>query len=63
MCASSSCTRDWGEVWRVRNRRPFMDRMPIRVLLAREGRRLSDSTVGRILAKGVALGRVRPCAC
>ena len=53
---------DEREVWRIRNRHPFMGRMPIRVLLARAGRRLSDSTVGRILAKGVALGRVRPCA-
>ena len=53
---------DERHVWRIRNRHPFMGRMPIRVLLAREGRRLSDSTVGRILAKGVAPGRVRPCA-
>lgn len=48
-------------VWQMRNRYPFMGRRPIRVLLAREGRTLSESTVGRILAKGVALQRVRPC--
>ena len=49
-------------VWQMRNRYPFMGRRPIRVLLAREGRALSESTVGRLLAKGVALNGVRPCA-
>ena len=39
-----------------------MGRAKIRVMLAREGRVLSEATVGRILAKGVRLGRVRPCA-
>ncbi len=39
-----------------------MGKRPLRVLLARQGIHLSESTVGRILAKGVRLGRIRPCA-
>jgi len=60
--ARSWTREDERAVWRMRRRHPFMGRLPLRVLLAREGRSLGASTVGRILARGVALGRVRPCA-
>ena len=50
------------QVWTLRRRYPFMGKRPLRVLLARQGIHLSESTVGRILAKGVRLGRIRPCA-
>ena len=60
---SARWTREDEEaVWDMRRRHPFMGRLPIRALLAREGRTLGASTVGRILAKGARLGRVRPCA-
>ena len=54
--------RDEAAVWDMRRRFPFMGRAKIRVMLAREGRVLSEATVGRILAKGVRLKRIRPCA-
>ena len=54
--------RDEAAVWDLRRRFPFMGRAKVRVMLAREGAALSEATVGRILAKGVRLGRVRPCA-
>ena len=50
------------QVWTLRRHYPFMGKRPLRVLLARQGIHLSESTVGRILAKGVRLGRIRPCA-
>ena len=50
------------QVWTLRRRYPFMGKRPLRVLLARQGIHLSESTVGRILAQGVRLGRIRPCA-
>jgi hypothetical protein len=59
--ARSWTREDERAVWRLRRRHRFMGRLPLRVLLAREGRVLGASTVGRILARGVALGRVRPC--
>ena len=49
-------------VWALRRRYPFMGKRRLRVLLAREGLRLSESTVGRIVAKGVRRGRIQPCA-
>ena len=49
-------------VWALRRRYPFMGKRRLRVLLAREGVRLSESTVGRIVAKGMRRGRIRPCA-
>ena len=59
--ARSWTREDEWAVWRLRRRHPFMGRLPLRVLLAREGRLLGASTVGRILARGVELGRIRPC--
>ncbi len=50
------------KVWALRRDFPFMGKRKLRVLLLREGIGLSESTVGRILAKGVRLGRIRPCA-
>ena len=49
-------------VWALRRRYPFMGKRRLRVLLAREGVRLSESTVGRIVAKGIRRGRIQPCA-
>ena len=49
-------------VWAMRRRYPYMGKSRVRVMLAREGLALSASTVGRILAKGVRLGRIEPCA-
>ena len=50
------------KVYALRRNFPFMGKRKLRVLLAREGVDLSESTIGRILAKGLRLGRVRPCA-
>ncbi len=50
------------KVWATRRNFPFMGKRKLRVLLLREGVDLSESTVGRILAKGVRLGRIEPCA-
>ena len=50
------------EVWAMRTKYPFMGKRRLRVMLAREGLQFSESTLGRILAKGVRLGRIRPCA-
>lgn len=49
-------------VWARRRDFPFMGKRKLRVLLLREGVDLGESTIGRILAKGVRLGRIRPCA-
>ena len=49
-------------VWAMRARFPFMGKRRLRVMLAREGHKFSESTLGRILAKGVRLGRIQPCA-
>ena len=49
-------------VWAMRRRYPFMGKSRLRVMLAREGLELGASTIGRIVAKGVRLGRVEPCA-
>ena len=55
------------QVWTLRRHYPFMGKRPLRVLLARQGIHLSESTVGRILAKGVRWGvsglRFLPGAC
>ena len=50
------------KVWALRRDFPFMGKRKLRVLPLREGIDLSESTVGRILAKGVRLGRIEPCA-
>ena len=49
-------------VWRGRKQYPFMGKRRLKVMLDREGVFLSESTLGRILAKGLRLGRIRPCA-
>ena len=46
----------------MRTEFPFMGKRQLRVILAREGLELSQSAIGRILGKGVRLGRIRPCA-
>ena len=46
----------------MRRRYPFMGKRRLRVMLARDGVTLSESTLGRILAKGVRLGQILPCA-
>ena len=49
-------------MWRMRKQYPFMGKRRLRVMLGREGRVLSESTIGRILTKGVRLRRITPCA-
>lgn len=49
-------------VWAMRTQYPFMGKRRLRVMLAREDLELGESTLGRILAKGVRLGRIDPCA-
>jgi len=41
---------------------PPLGKRRLKVMLEREGTMLSESTIGRILAKGVGLRRIRPCA-
>lgn len=48
-------------VWGLRRRFPTWGKRPIRHVLARDhGVLVSESTVGRILAKGIRLGRIHP---
>ena len=54
-------SQEWA-VWRMRKRYPFMGKRRLRVMLGREGLVLSESTIGRILTKGVRLSRITPCA-
>ena len=42
----------------LRRKHPFMGKAPIQRMLERKGRRLSVSTVGRILSRAIAAGRV-----
>ena len=49
-------------VWRMRKQYPFMGKRRLKAMLEREGTALSESAIGRILAKGARLGRVAPCA-
>ena len=49
-------------MWALRRDFPFMGKRKLRVLLLRGGVEPGESTIGRILAKGVRLGRIRPCA-
>ena len=44
----------------VRRKYPFMGKARIQVMLARKGRRLSVSTVGRIIERALAVGAIRP---
>jgi len=51
------------QVWRLRRLHPTWGKLPIQRVLARDhGIELSASTVGRILAKGVHLGRIQPAS-
>ena len=52
--------QEWA-VWRMRQAHPYFGKRRLRVMLARDGVQLSESTIGRILAKGLRLGHVRPC--
>ena len=54
-------SQEWA-VWRMRKQYPFMGKRRLRVMLGREGLVLSESTMGRILTKGVRLRRITPCA-
>ena len=49
-------------VWAMRRQFPFMGKCRLRVMLEREGLELGESTIGRILAKGMRPGRIAPCA-
>lgn len=49
-------------VWTLRLPDPFMGRLRGQGRLRRAGVRVSASTLGRILAKGVRLHRIQPCA-
>lgn len=53
--------QEWA-VWRMRKQYPFMGKKRLKVMLDRDGTALSESTIGRILAKGVGLRRITPCA-
>jgi transposase len=49
------------QVWGLRRRFPNWGKRPIWRVLARDhGCELSESTIGRILAKGIRLGRIQP---
>ncbi len=48
-------------IWTLRRKYPFMGKKKLHALLRREGSELSESTVGRVLAKGIRLQRIRPC--
>ena len=49
---------DVAAVLALRRKHPFMGKAPLQRLLARKNRQLSVSTVGRILSRAIALGRV-----
>ncbi len=53
-------SQEWA-VWRMRKQYSFMGKRRLRVMLSRKGVELSESTIGRILGKGVRLGRITPC--
>ena len=48
--------------WAMRHRFPFMGKCRLRVMLKREEVELGEYNIGRILAKGVRLGRITSCA-
>ena len=55
--------RDEEQVWQLRRRFPSWGKTTLWKVLSRDhGLTLSCSTVGRILSKGLRLGRIRPCA-
>ncbi len=49
-------------VLKLRARHPYMGKARLRAMLARDGVRLSVSTVGRIISRAIADGRIRPAA-
>ena len=49
-------------VLKLRDQYPFMGKLRLKAMLDRTGVRLSVSTVGRIIGKAVADGRVRPAS-
>ena len=53
--------QEWA-VWRMRRKHLFMGKKRLRVLLGRKGIALSESTIGRILKKGLKLNRIQPCS-
>jgi transposase len=54
--------RDVKAVLDVRRKYPFMGKARIRAVLARKGRELSVSTVGRIIERALAAGAIRPAS-
>ena len=52
---------DEAAVRRMREKYPFFGKRRLKVMLERDGRHLSESTIGRILKKLVNLNRVKPC--
>ena len=54
--------RDVKAVRDVRRKYPFMGKARIRAVLARKGRELSVSTVGRIIERALKAGAIRPAS-
>ena len=54
--------RDVKAVLDVRRKYPFMGKARIQAMLARKGRELSVSTVGRIIERALAAGAIRPAS-
>ena len=49
-------------VLKLRGKHPYMGKARLRAMLARDGLALSVSTVGRILSKAIADGRIKPAS-
>ena len=49
-------------VLKLRGKHPYMGKARLRTMLARDGLALSVSTVGRILSKAIADGRIKPAS-
>ncbi|MCY3794192.1 MAG: integrase, partial [Gammaproteobacteria bacterium] len=47
---------------KLRGKHPYMGKARLRAMLARDGLALSVSTVGRILSKAIADGRIKPAS-
>ena len=54
--------RDVKAVLGVRRKYPFMGKARIQAMLARKGRELSVSTVGRIIERALEAGAIRPAS-
>jgi len=46
----------------MRERHPFKGKEKLQAMLEQEGLRRSTATVGRIVSKGLAEGRIRPAS-